>query len=60
MTPALLITLKDPEAVPKVGPFFVRPFEFLSVLDAIYNSDEFEDVRERLPGTPAVMARLID
>lgn len=45
----LFIALDDPEAIPKAGPFFVRPFEFLSVLDAIYNGDEFEEVREHLP-----------
>lgn len=45
----LFVALDDPEAIPKVGAFFVRPFEFLSVLDAIYNGDEFEEVREQLP-----------
>ncbi|KAA5545396.1 AAA family ATPase [Roseiconus nitratireducens] len=45
----LFVALDDPEAIPKAGAFFVRPFEFLSVLHAIYNSDTFEKVRERLP-----------
>jgi superfamily I DNA/RNA helicase len=45
----LFVALDDPEAIPKVGAFFVRPFEFLSVLDAIYNGDDFEAVREQLP-----------
>ena len=45
----LFVALDDPESIPKIGAFFVRPFEFLSVLDAIYNSDEFEVVREQLP-----------
>ncbi|MEM7476349.1 MAG: AAA domain-containing protein [Planctomycetota bacterium] len=45
----LFVALDDPEAIPKVGPFFVRPFEFLSVLDALYNSAEFKEVREHLP-----------
>ena len=45
----LFVALDDPEAIPKVGAFFVRPFEFLSVLDAIYNGDEFEEVREQIP-----------
>lgn len=44
----LFVALDDPEAVPTAGPFFVRPFEFLSVLDAIYSSDEFEAIREHL------------
>ncbi len=45
----LFVALDDPEATPKTGAFFVRPFEFLSVLDAIYNNDDFEEVREQLP-----------
>ena len=45
----LFVTLDDPEATPKAGAFFVRPFEFLSVLDAVFNSTEFEDIREQLP-----------
>ncbi|MBL8812943.1 MAG: AAA family ATPase [Planctomycetaceae bacterium] len=45
----LFVALDDPEATPKVGPFFVRPFEFLSVLDAVYNGAHFETVREKLP-----------
>lgn len=45
----LFVALDDLEAIPKVGSFFVRPFEFLSVLDAIYNGGEFEEVREQLP-----------
>ena len=44
----LFVALDDPEAIPRVGPFFVRPFEFLSVLDAIYNGSEFEEAREQL------------
>ncbi len=45
----LFIALDDPEATPKIGAFFVRPFEFLSALDAIYNAGEFEELRKRLP-----------
>lgn len=44
----LFISLDDPEMAPTAGPFFVRPFEFMSVLDAIYNGDEFEDTRKHL------------
>ncbi len=47
-TGCLFIVLDNPEKVPTKGAFLVRPFEFLSVLDAIYNSDEYELVRERL------------
>lgn len=45
----LFVALDDPEAIPKVGPFFVRPFEFLSALESIYNGPHFEAVREQLP-----------
>ena len=45
----LFVALDDPESTPKAGPFFVRPFEFLSVLDAVYNGNEFEGIREQLP-----------
>ena len=45
----LFIALEDPEATPKVGLFFVRPFEFLSVLNDIYNSNHFDDVRGQMP-----------
>lgn len=45
----LFISLDDPERTPKAGPFFVRPFEFLSVLDSIYNGDEFAELRKHLP-----------
>ncbi|MEL6106089.1 MAG: AAA domain-containing protein [Planctomycetota bacterium] len=45
----LFVALDDPEATPKSGSFFVRPFEFLSVLDAVYNGSEFEEIREQIP-----------
>ncbi|QDV43871.1 ATP-dependent RecD-like DNA helicase [Stieleria neptunia] len=45
----LFVSLDDPEATPTAGPFFVRPFEFMSVLDAIFSGDEFEEVRTHLP-----------
>ncbi len=45
----LFIGLDDPEMTPTAGSFFVRPFEFMSVLDAIYNGNEFDEVRKQLP-----------
>jgi AAA domain/UvrD-like helicase C-terminal domain len=45
----LFISLDNPEAMPTTGPFFVRPFEFLSVLDSVFNEDEFEEIRADLP-----------
>lgn len=44
----LFIALDDPEMTPMNGPFFVRPFEFMSVLDSIYNGVELEELREHL------------
>ncbi len=45
----LFISLDNPEAMPTIGSFFVRPFEFLSVLDAVFNEVEFEALRSDLP-----------
>lgn len=45
----LFISLDNPEATPTPGSFFVRPFEFLSVLDAVFNEAAFESVRQDLP-----------
>ena len=45
----LFIALENPEATPTPGRFFVRPFEFLSVLNDIYNSSSFETIRTQLP-----------
>ncbi|WP_198422210.1 AAA domain-containing protein [Gimesia chilikensis] len=45
----LFITLEDSEHPPHAGAFFVRPFEFMSVLDAVYNEPGFEEVRKELP-----------
>ncbi len=44
----LFISLENPESIPTVGSFFVRPFEFLSVLDNVYNDPSFETVRADL------------
>ena len=45
----LFISLDNPEATPSIGSFFVRPFEFMSVLDAVFNDVEFAEVRADLP-----------
>lgn len=45
----LFVTLDNPEAIPTTGSFFVRPFEFLSVLDSVFNDSEFDAVRCDLP-----------
>lgn len=46
----LYVSLREGAALPGIGPLVVRPFEFLAVLDAIYNDVEFEGLRGRLPG----------
>lgn len=45
----LFIKLNNPEFPPTVGSFFVRSFEFLNVLDAIYHEPRFEAIRSDLP-----------
>ncbi|WP_254511389.1 AAA domain-containing protein [Anatilimnocola floriformis] len=44
----LFISLTNPENPPTVGSFFVRPFDFLGVLDAIYHEPRFELIHEEL------------
>ncbi|OYP33883.1 AAA domain-containing protein [Rhodopirellula sp. MGV] len=45
----LFVALNDLEKVPAIGPFFVRPFEFLSVLDELYSGESFETLQSQLP-----------
>ncbi len=45
----LFVAVDDPECIPTTGSFFVRPFEFLAVLDAVYNDSSFESEQEILP-----------
>ncbi|MEJ7592792.1 MAG: AAA domain-containing protein [Planctomycetaceae bacterium] len=45
----LFIALDNPEAKPTAGSFFVRPFEFLEGLDAVYNGISFASIRDNLP-----------
>lgn len=45
----LFISLDSPEKTPTLGSFYVRPFEFLSVLNAVYNGNQFEEIREEIP-----------
>ena len=52
----LFVSLTDPECPPTTGPFFVRPFEFLAVLDAVYNDPKFEGIRQELPSRLAAAA----
>ncbi len=52
----LFISLADPECPPTTGCFFVRPFEFYAVLDAVYHNPRFDRVREELPARLAAAA----
>ncbi|TWU08172.1 AAA domain-containing protein [Stieleria varia] len=45
----LFVCMDEPTMSPRVGSFFVKPFEFLAALDSVYNGNEFEQVREVLP-----------
>ena len=45
----LFVSIRDPECIPTTGALFVRPFEFLAVLDAVYNDQEFENQQQLLP-----------
>lgn len=44
----LFISLANPENPPTTGSFLVRPFDFLGVLDAVYNEHRFELIRNEL------------
>jgi superfamily I DNA/RNA helicase len=45
----LFIAIENPEAIPTTGSFFVRPFDFLSALDAVFHDPAFDAVRADLP-----------
>ncbi len=45
----LFLSVDNPESMPTTGAFFVRPFEFLAVLDAVYNDPSFENEQALLP-----------
>jgi superfamily I DNA/RNA helicase len=54
-TGRIFVVVTNPESPPRRGSFYVKPFEFLSFLDAVYNSSAFEAIRrllaERLAAT---------
>jgi hypothetical protein len=45
----IYVSLYDADKIPCRGSFFVRPFEFLETLHAIYREERFSDYQERLP-----------
>lgn len=45
----LFLSVESPESIPTAGSFFVRPFEFLAVLDSVYNDPSFANQQNLLP-----------
>jgi superfamily I DNA/RNA helicase len=48
-TGRIFIVVSNPEYPPRCGSFYVRPFEFLAFLDAVFNEPSFDSVRQYLP-----------
>lgn len=47
-TGRLFVVVGDPGHPPRCGSFYVRPFEYLTVLDAVFNEPVFETIRGHL------------
>jgi KaiC/GvpD/RAD55 family RecA-like ATPase len=45
----IFVCVSNPEFPPTTGSFYVRPFEFLAFLNAVYHEPAFEQIREYLP-----------
>ena len=45
----IFISISKPDQRPTTGTFFVRPFEFLALLNDVYNDDLYRDLRVALP-----------
>jgi superfamily I DNA/RNA helicase len=45
----IYVCVSNPEFPPITGSFYVRPFEFLAFLQAVFNEPEFETIRELIP-----------
>ncbi|MCA9075807.1 MAG: AAA family ATPase [Planctomycetaceae bacterium] len=48
-TGRIFIVVANPEYPPRRGSFYVRPFEFLAFLNAVFNEPAFELIQESLP-----------
>ena len=46
----IFVWVNDPERPPKKGVFYVRPFEFLACLHALYSESSHKPLRDILPG----------
>jgi AAA domain len=45
----IFVSIENPDQEPTTGTFYVRPFEFLGLLNEVYNSRDFADLRNLLP-----------
>ena len=45
----IFVCVPNPEHPPTTGSFYVRPFEFLAFLNAVYNEPAFDRIRLMLP-----------
>jgi superfamily I DNA/RNA helicase len=45
----IFVATTDPKHPPRRGSFYVKPFEYLAVLNAVFNEPAFSLVRNRLP-----------
>ena len=45
----IFVSITNPDQKPTTGTFFIRPFEFLELLNAVYNDGHFAEVRKRIP-----------
>lgn len=48
-TGRIFVVVANPEHPPRRGTFYVRPFEFLAYLNAIYNEPGYKEIRSQLP-----------
>jgi hypothetical protein len=44
----IFVSISNPDQQPCTGTFYVRPFEFLELLNEVYNGQTFAEIRERL------------
>lgn len=45
----IYVCVSNPEYPPTTGSFYVRPFEFLAFLQAVFNEPAFDQIREMIP-----------
>ncbi|MEZ5944927.1 MAG: AAA domain-containing protein [Planctomycetaceae bacterium] len=48
-TGRIFVVVSNPEHPPTTGSFYVRPFEFLAFLNAVFHEPAFDQIREMLP-----------